>query len=193
MLNKIKQLREATGLGMMACKSALEETQGDLDKAIEILRKKGAIKAAQRSEREASEGVIGVYVHSNNKVGVMVELNCETDFVARNENFVDLAKDLAMHVAAMNPKYVDPSEVNPADIEKEKEIYTEQLRNEGKPENMIEKIMEGKIKKFAEEAALLKQPFVKDPSKTVEELIVESSNKMGENIQVRRFSRFSIA
>jgi len=192
MLDKIKELRATTGLGMMACKKAIEETNGDVDKAIEILRKKGAIKAAERSVRAASEGVIGSYVHSNNKIAAIVELNCETDFVAKNEYFVEIARDLAMHVAAMNPKYIDPSEVSQEDIDKEKEIYAEQLKNEGKPENMIEKIMEGKIKKFAEENAILKQKFVKDDSQTVEELIVEVCNKVGENVKIGKIQRFAI-
>lgn len=192
MLDKIKELRESTGLGMMACKSALEEAGGDVDKAIEILRKKGELKAAARAERETKEGTIGVYLHSNNKIATMVKVACETDFVARNEVFQEFAKDMAMHVAAANPRYVDPSEVSQADLDKEKEIYVEQLKGEGKKEDMIEKIVEGKLKKFAEEAALLKQPFVKDPSKTIEEMVRDLNNKMGENVHIVSFARYQI-
>ncbi len=192
MLDKIKELRETTGLGMMACKKAIEETNGDIDKAIEILRKKGAIKAAERSGRESSEGIIVSYVHSNNKIATILEVKCETDFVAKNEDFVAFSRDIAMHIAAMNPKYIDPSEVTEEEIAKEKDIYAEQLKNEGKPENMIEKIMEGKIKKFTEDKSLLKQSFVKDPSMTIEQLISEACNKMGENIQISRFTRYEI-
>ncbi len=192
MLDKIKELRESTGLGMMACKAALEEAGGDVEKAIDILRKKGAIKAAGRSERETKEGTIGVYLHSNNKVATMVKLASETDFVARNEVFVEFAKDLAMHVAASNPRYVDPSEVSEEDLAKEKEIYMEQLKAEGKKEDMIEKIVEAKLKKFAEESALLKQPFVKDPSKTIEDLVRDMNNKMGENVHIVSFVRYQI-
>lgn len=192
MLDKIKDLRESTGLGMMACKAALEEAGGDVEKAIDILRKKGVIKAAGRSERETKEGTIGVYLHSNNKIATMVKLASETDFVARNEVFQEFARDLAMHVAASNPRYVDPSEVSQADLDKEKEIYMEQLKAEGKKEDMIEKIVEGKLKKYAEEYALMKQAFVKDPSKTIEEMVTDMNNKMGENIHIVSFVRYSI-
>lgn len=192
-MENIKQLRAATGLGMMACKKALDAANGDVDKAIDILRKKGAIKAAQRAEREASEGIVGSYIHSNGKIGVLAEVNCETDFVARNQDFVDFVNDVCMHIAAMNPKYISPEEADSASIEKEKEIYREQLKAEGKPEAMIEKIIEGKVKKFAEQGALLKQPFVKNPSQTIEEMMVEMNNKLGENIQIARFTRYQIS
>ena len=192
MIQKIQELRNATGLGMMACKSAIEETSGDVEKAIEILRKKGAIKAANRSEREANEGIITSYIHSNNKIGVLLKVACETDFVARNDDFIEFAKDVSMHIAAMSPRYVSPDEVSPDDIEKEKEIYAEQLKNEGKPENMIPTIVEKKLKKFAEEHSLLKQAFVKDPTKKIEEILVEINNKVGENVQIITFTRYEI-
>jgi elongation factor Ts len=192
-MENIKKLRAATGLGMMACKKALDEAKGDVDKAIDILRKKGAIKAAQRAERAATEGIVGSYIHSNGKIGVLAEVNCETDFVARNQDFVDFVNDVCMHIAAMNPKYISPEEADSSSIEKEKEIYREQLKAEGKPEAMIEKIIEGKVKKFAEQGALLKQPFVKNPSQTIEEMMVEMNNKLGENIQIARFTRYQIS
>jgi len=191
-LNKIKILRETTGLGMMACKKAIEETNGDVDKAIVILRKKGIIKAAQRSERETTEGIIGTYLHSNKKIAAMVLVACETDFVARNEEFIQFTQDVAMHITAMTPRYVSPEDVTDEDVKKEKDIYVAQLEKEGKPADMIEKIMEGKVKKFREGSSLLKQPFVKDQNKTIEQLIVEVANKVGENIRIVKFERFSI-
>ena len=162
MLDKIKQLRESTGLGMMACKAALEETKGDIDKAIEILRKKGAIKAAERKERTAGEGVIGMYLHSNNKIGAMVELNCETDFVARTSEFQALAHDIAMQITAMNPKYIKAEDVPEAEKDR------------------------------AQEYCLMLQPFIKDPARTIESLVKDTVAKVGENIQVKRFSRFEL-
>jgi elongation factor Ts len=191
-LDQIKELREATGASMMACKKALEESNGDSTKAIEALRKKGEMKAAERSERSTGQGVIASYIHGNGKLGVLVQLACETDFVARNEDFVNLAKDLAMHIAATNPLTISPDEVSHELVEKEREIWRAQLINEGKKEQMLDKIMEGKEKKFREETSLLKQAFVKDPEKTVEQILVTAVNKMGENIKVVRFTRFSI-
>lgn len=191
-LDQIKKIREMTGAGIVEVKKALEEASGNEEKAIEILRKKGKEKAIKRSERSAKEGVIAAYVHSNEKVGAMVELLCETDFVARNENFKNLAKDIAMHITAMNPKYLKPEDVSSEIIEKEKEIWTAQLENEGKPKNMLDKILAGKEKKFREEISLLTQPFVKNPDQTVEELVTESIGKIGENIRIGRFSRFEL-
>ena len=181
-----------TSAGMLDCKKALEETNGDIEKAAEELRKKGIIKAVKKMDRAASEGRFFSYVHHNGKIGVLVELNCETDFVAKNEMFMELGKDIAMHIAASAPQFVRPEEVPSELVEKEKEIQAQALRDEGKPANMIEKIMEGKMKKFTSEVSLLGQGFVKDPSKTIEDLIKESISKLGENISVGRFIRYSI-
>ena len=188
----VKELRERTGAGMMECKKALEEANGDMEAAIDVLRARGAAKAAKRAEREASEGVIGMYLHTNNKVGVMVEVNCETDFVARNEEFIQLGRDLAMHIAAMAPVAVDESDV-PADVvERERAVYREQVKNEGKPEAMWDKIVDGKMKKFFKDNTLMEQVFVKDPEgkQTIRQLVQEVSAKTGENIVVRRFVRY---
>ena len=192
MLELIKKIREKTGAGMVAVKKAVDEAGGNEEKAIEILRKQGAGKALKRAEKEAKEGVIVSYIHSNNKVGTLIKLLCETDFVARNEDFQQLAKDIAMHVTALAPKFIKPEEVSAEIIEKEKEIWIAQLAQEGKPAEMLEKIMIGKEKKFREESALLTQAFVKDPSKTVGDLIVENVGKMGENIQVGNVVRFEL-
>jgi len=192
MLTKIKNLRDKTGAGVVDIKKALEEAQGDEVKAVEILRKKGKEKAAKKSERSAREGVVVAYIHGNGKVGAMVKLYCETDFVARNDEFKALATDIAMQVTAMNPKYLNPQDVASDIVEKEREIWTEQLKGEGKPENIMEKILAGKEKKFREELALLTQPFVKDSEKTISELIGEKVAKMGENIQVGEFVRFEL-
>jgi elongation factor Ts len=192
MLNLIKKIRERTGAGMVAIKKALEEAGGNEEKAIEILRKSGQSKAAKRAEKEAREGVVISYVHSNNRVASLIKLLCETDFVARNEEFVNLAKDIAMHVTAMNPKVIKPEEVSAEIVEKEKEIWLEQLANEKKPKEMIEKIIAGKEKKFREESALLTQAFVKNPEITVGELIAEKIGKIGENIQVGEIVRIEL-
>jgi len=192
MLELIKKIRERTGAGVVAVKKALDEAGGNEEKAIEILRKLGQSKAAKKAEREAREGIIISYVHSNNRVGAMVKLLCETDFVARNEEFQQLGKDIAMHIAAMNPKFIKPEDVSAEIIEKEKEIWQAQLANEGKPAEMMEKIMAGKEKKFREEAALLSQAFVKNPEITVGELIVEKIGKIGENIQVGEITRLEL-
>ncbi len=192
MLELIKKIRERTGAGMVAVKKAIDEAGGDEEKAIEILRKQGAGKALKRAAKEAKEGVVVSYIHSNNRVGTLIKLLCETDFVARNEEFQQLAKDIAMHVTALNPRFVKPEDVSSELIEKEKEIWTAQLAQEGKPAEMIEKIMLGKEKKFREESALLSQPFVKDPQKTVGDLIVENVGKMGENIQIGEMVRFEL-
>ena len=192
MLELIKKIRERTGAGVVAVKKAIDEAGGNEEKAIEILRKLGQSKAAKKAEREAREGIIISYVHSNNRVGAMVKLLCETDFVARNEEFQQLGKDIAMHIAAMNPKFIKPEDVSAEIIEKEKEIWQAQLVNEGKPAEMMEKIMTGKEKKFREEAALLSQAFVKNPEITVGELIVEKIGKIGENIQVGEITRLEL-
>lgn len=190
---KITQLRSQTGAGMVECKKALEEAGGDFQKAVEVLRKKGEAKAAKKSaEREAKEGVVYSYIHATNKIGAMLELNCETDFVARNEEFKELAHDLAMHIVALNPLYIKPEDVPQEVLRKEKEVYAEQLRTEAKPEEIIEKIVEGKLNKYYEEVCLLKQPFIKNEDITIEELIKEKIAKLGEKIEINRFCRFEI-
>lgn len=191
-LDLIKELRITTGVSMMACKSALEETKGDMQKAIDFLRKKGMTKAAERAGRETKNGVIGSYVHSTGRIGVLVEVVCETDFVAKNPDFVSLAHDLAMQVAASDPLVVSPSDVPAAAIEKESTVWQEQLKTEGKPEKIWPNILKGKEQKFREEKALLSQPFVKNPDTTIEKLLADAVLKLGENIQVRRFMRFSV-
>lgn len=191
-LEQIKKIREVTGAGMVDVKKALDEAKGDETKAIEILRKNGQAKALKKNDREAKEGVIGSYIHSNNKICAMVKLYCETDFVARNEEFKELAKDIAMHISAMNPKFLNPENVPAEAVEKEKEIWVEQLKSEGKSQEIMEKIMEGKEKKFREDISLLTQTFVKNPDLTIQELITEKIGKIGENIQVGEFSRFEL-
>lgn len=191
-LEKIKNLREKTGAGVVDVKKALEESKGDEAKALEIIRKRGQEKAAKKTGRSAKEGILGVYVHSNNKVGAMVQLFCETDFVGRNKEFQELAKDLAMHITASNPEYLNPENIPDQRIKKEREIWKEQLLNQGKKEAMLDKILTGKEKKFREEVALLSQPFVKNPEITVKELVEEKIGKIGENIQVGEFIRFEI-
>ncbi|MFA6973849.1 MAG: translation elongation factor Ts [Parcubacteria group bacterium] len=191
-LEQIKNLRERTGAGIVDVKKALEEAQGDEAKAIDLLRKRSNDKAIKKSDRVAGEGVIASYVHSNGRVGAIVKLLCETDFVGRNEDFKALAQDIAMHITAVNPKYIKPEEVPQELVEKEKEIWAEQLKAEGKPAEMLVKIMEGKEKKFREEIALLTQSFVKNPEQTVGELITENIGKIGENIQVGEFSRLEL-
>ncbi len=189
---QVKELRERTGAGMMECKRALEETGGDMEAAIDLLRSRGAAKAAKRAGREAREGAIGSYVHMGGKIGVLVEVNCETDFVARTEDFQTLVRDLAMHIAASNPLAVTAEEIPAEVVEGERAIFREQVKNEGKPENLWDKIAEGKLKKFFQENALMQQAFVKDPEKTVEQLVTEVSARTGENIVVRRFVRFAL-
>jgi elongation factor Ts len=188
----VKALRDRTGAGMMDCKKALQETGGDMEAAVDFLRAKGAAKAAKRAEKAANEGTIGSYIHFGGKVGVMVELNCETDFVAKTDDFTGLAKDLAMHIAASSPLAVGPEDIPTETVERERGVFLEQVKNEGKPEHIAEKIVEGKLRKFFEENTLLKQAFVKDPDKTVEQLITEISAKTGEKIEVARFARFQV-
>lgn len=192
MLDKIKKLREKTGAGVVDVKKALEEAAGDEDRAVDILRAKGHSQAQKKAAREAREGVIASYIHSNSRIGVLVELNCETDFVARTGEFQELARDIAMHIAAMNPGFIRPEEVNEEIIGKEKVIWAGQLKNEKKPQKIWDKILEGKEKKFREEISLLTQPFVKNPEITVGDLVAEKVGKIGENIKIGRFIRFEL-
>ena len=188
----VKELRERTGAGMMECKKALQEAGGDMEKAMEILRKKGIAKAEKKASRATKEGIIGSYIHMGGKIGVLVEVNCETDFVARTDEFQNLVKDIAMQIAAMNPKYVSKEDVPEEVIEKEKTIYREQALASGKPEHVVDKIVEGKLNKFFEEVCLLEQDFIKDDSKKVKDVITEVIAKLGENIRVARFVRFQV-
>ncbi|TAK96869.1 elongation factor Ts [Patescibacteria group bacterium] len=192
MLDKIKKIREITGAGMVIVKEALQEANGDETKAIEILRKKGQDKALKKAGRETREGLVVSYIHSNGKMGALVKVFCETDFVARTDEFQTLAKDIAMHVAAMDPKVLRPEDASVTLVEKEREIWQEQLKNEGKPEAMWEKIMAGKEDKFRKEQALLTQAFVKEPKMTVGDLVQEKVAKIGENIQLGEFVRFEL-
>jgi elongation factor Ts len=188
----VKELRERTGIGMMECKRALEEAAGDQEKAIEILRKKGYARAAEKAERVALEGRIGAYIHTNGKIGVLVEVNCETDFVAKNEEFQDLVKSIAMHIAAANPKYVAPADI-PADIlDKEREIIREQFKDSKKPAEIVEKIVEGKLTKFYEETCLLEQPYIRDDKMKVKDLLTQFISKFKENTKIGRFTRYQI-
>jgi len=186
----VKDLREKTGAGMMDCKNALVEAKGDMDQAVVVLRKKGLASAQKKAARVAAEGMIGHYIHAGGKLGVLVEVNCETDFAARSEEFQVLVKDIAMHVAAQNPLFVKREDVPAEVLEKEKEIYKDQARASGKPANIIDKIAEGKLESYYEMACLYDQKFVKDPNITVKDLINNLVAKIGENIQVRRFARF---
>jgi elongation factor Ts len=189
---QVKELRERTGAGMMECKKALEQTQGDVEAAIDHLRSTGAAKAAKRAGREASEGTIGTYIHMGGRIGVLLEVNCETDFVARNDTFQALVRDLAMHIAAAAPLSVSAEGVPEEVVERERAVFREQVRNEGKPEKLWDKIIEGKVKKFYQESTLLEQPFVKNPDVTVGEMLAEAIAKTGENIVVRRFVRYAV-
>ena len=189
---QVKKLRESTGAGMMECKTALEEAGGDLDRAVVILRKKGMAAAVKKADRLASEGIVYSYLHPGGKVGVLVELNCETDFVAKTPEFSDLAKDLAMHIAAMDPKYVRREEILEEVLNQEKEIYREKAQATGKPANVIEKIVDGQLNKFYSEVCVYDQPFVKDDNLTVGQLITEKVAQMKEHISLRRFSRFKV-
>jgi elongation factor Ts len=188
----VKELREATGAGVLDAKKALEASAGDFDKAVDALREKGAARAAKRSGREASEGIVELYAHPGNRVGVILELNCETDFVARNEEFTNLAHDLALHIAAMNPQYIHTEEVPAEELNREIEVLRNQALAEGKPEQIIEKIVAGRMSKFYEEFCLLEQPFVKDDKVKIKDLITDAIRKTGENIIVRRFARYEL-
>jgi len=189
---RVKELRERTGIGMMECKKALEEAGGDAEKAIDILRKKGHARAKDKAHRETSEGMVGSYIHTNGKIGVLVELNCETDFVARNEEFKDLLKNIAMHIAAARPKYIAPADVPADELEKEKDIIREQFKDSKKPPQIVEKIVEGKLAKFYEEVCLLEQPFIKDDKTRVKDLLTAFIAKFKENTRVSRFARFEL-
>jgi len=188
----VKELREKTGAGMMDCKKALAETGGDVQGAIDYLRQKGLAAAAKKADRVAADGAVGAYVHPGGKIGVLVEINCETDFVARTAEFQTLLKDIAMQVAAANPRYLRREEVPAAELDKEKTIYRQQALETGKPEKVVDKIVEGKIERFYSEACLLEQAFIKDPDKKVTDILNESIGRLGENIQIRRFSRYHL-
>ncbi|NLJ24120.1 MAG: translation elongation factor Ts [Firmicutes bacterium] len=186
----IKELRERTGAGIMDCKKALKETQGDMDEAIAYLREKGLAAAAKKAGRIAAEGIVDAYIHLGGRVGVLIEVNCETDFVAKTDAFKDFTKDMAMQVAASKPEYVSREEVPASVIEGEKEIYRAAALNEGKPERILDRIVEGRIEKFFQEVCLLDQPFIKDPDKTVQQVLQELIAQIGEQISIRRFARF---
>ncbi|MFL1673963.1 translation elongation factor Ts [Paenibacillus dendritiformis] len=188
----VKELREKTGAGMLDCKKALEEANGDLEKAAELLREKGLAAAAKKAGRVATEGVVESYIHAGGRIGVLVEINCETDFVAKTDQFKEFARDIAMQIAAASPKFVRREEVPQEEIEKEKEILKAQALNEGKPEKIIEKMVEGRINKYFEEFCLLEQSFIKDPDKTIETLLNEKIAAIGENISIRRFVRYEL-
>src|ERR1700752_4982762 len=189
---QVKDLREKTGAPMMDCKQALTEAKGDMEQAVVILRKKGVSVAAKKATRVTSEGAVGTYIHAGGKIGVMVEVNCESDFVARTDDFQELLKDIAMHIAASDPRYVRPEDVTTEDLEREKEIFRAQAAATGKPAQVIEKIVDGKMAKFYEEVCLLEQPFIKDQAVSIKELIAQKVGKLGENITVRRFARFKV-
>ncbi|MEK3734601.1 MULTISPECIES: translation elongation factor Ts [Paenibacillus] len=188
----VKELRERTGAGMLDCKKALDETNGDIDKAIALLREKGLAAAANKAGRVATEGVVESYIHGGGRIGVLVEINCETDFVGKTDQFKEFARDIAMHIAAANPKFVRREEVPTEELEKEKEILRNQALNEGKPEKIVEKMVEGRINKYYEEHCLLEQAFVKDPDKTINTLLNEKISTIGENISIRRFVRYEL-
>lgn len=188
----VQELRAATGAGILDCKKALEEHGGDFDAAVESLRKKGLAKAAKKADRDANEGTIGYYIHTNSKVASMVKLNCETDFVARTEQFLQLARDIAMHITASRPLYVERGQVASDAVDKEKEIYREQMANSGKPAHVVEKIIEGKLDKWYSEVCLLEQPFIKNPDVTIQAMLTDAIASLGENIKIGGFSRLEI-
>lgn len=188
----VKELRTRTGVGMMDCKKALTEANGDMEKAVDILREKGLSKAAKKAGRIAAEGIVGSYIHGNGRIGVLVEVNCETDFVAQTEGFHTLVKDIAMQIAAANPLYVSREEV-PADvISHEKEVYRQEALNEGKPEKIVDRMVEGRVEKYFKEVCLLDQPFIKDGDKTINDVVLEATVKMGEKVSIRRFTRYQL-
>ena len=188
----VKELREKTGAGMMDCKAALQETGGDMDKAVDYLRKKGVAKAEKKSSRETKDGLVEAYIHPGGKLGVLVEVSCETDFVAKTDDFQELVRNIAMQIAATNPLAVSRDQIDPAVVEKEMEIYKAQAKESGKPDNIVEKIAQGRLEKFYAERVLEEQPFIKDDKKTVKEYVTEVIAKLGENISIRRFARFRI-
>jgi elongation factor Ts len=191
-MEQVKQLRERTGISILECKKAVEQAKGDLEKAGEILRKKGFEKAKAKCSRATNQGAIGAYIHMKGKIGVLVEVGCETDFVAKNEDFLALIKDIAMQIAAMNPRYITEKDIPEAVLEKEKEIFREQLKSSGKPAAILEKIVEGKLSKFYADVCLVHQNFFKDDKLTIEKLIAEKIHKTGENIVVKRFTRYQM-
>ena len=188
----VRELREKTGAGIMDCKKALAESGGDLEKAVDYLRRKGLAAAVKKMGRVAAEGLVGAYIHAGGKIGVLVELNCETDFVARTAEFQALLKDIAMQIAAANPRYIRPQDVPPEELEREREIYRRQAADSGKPEKVIDKIVEGKMERFYSEFCLLEQAFIKDPDRKVGDLMKDTVAKLQENIQVRRFARYHL-
>jgi len=188
----VNELRQRTGIGMMECKKALQETDGDLEKAITELRKKGMARAKEKMHRSTGDGMVGSYIHMNGRLGVLVEINCESDFVSRNEEFQELVKNVAMHIAAANPAYVSADQVPAETLEEEQEIIRTQLKDSNKPPEIVEKIVEGKLRKFNSEVCLLNQPYIKDDKMTVEQLLATYIAKFGENIQVKRFARFAL-
>ena len=188
----VKELRDRTGAGMMECKGALTEASGDMERAIDILRAKGAAKAAKRAERETKEGSVGSYIHMGGRIGVLVEIGCETDFVARNDEFQKLVRDIAMHIAAAAPVAVRREDFSPELVERERSVYLESMKESGKPEAIWNKIVDGKLEKFFAEGALLEQPFVKNPDITVGQLVTETAARTGEKVEVRRFARFAL-
>ena len=189
---QVKELRQQTGAALMACKSALQEAKGDLDNAVTILRTRGLAAAAKKSGRAAAEGTVGSYLHAGGRIGVMIEVNCETDFVAKNEDFHALVRDLAMHVAASSPRFVSREEVPAKEVEKERQIFRDQAKASGKPEKILDKIVDGKLDRFYSEHCLLDQPFVKDPDRSIKDVVNAAVLKLGENIQVRRFVRYGV-
>ncbi|MFA6010703.1 MAG: translation elongation factor Ts [Desulfobacteraceae bacterium] len=188
----VKELRDKTGSGIMDCKQALKENAGDIEKALDFLRKKGLATAQKRSGRDAKEGVVQSYIHMGGKIGVMVEVNCETDFVAKNEDFQEFAKNVAMHIAAAAPMGLGPEEIPESVIAREREIYRERALEQGKPANIIDKIVDGQVEKFYKDSCLLSQPYIKDPKLTITDLLTETIAKIGENIKIRRFARFQL-
>ncbi|MGD8537434.1 MAG: translation elongation factor Ts [Candidatus Aminicenantes bacterium] len=188
----VKELRDRTGIGMMECKAALQETGGDIEKAITVLRKKGYARAKDKMEREAKDGLVGSYIHLNGKIGVLVEVNCESDFVARNDDFQELVKNICLHIAASDPTYVSSEEIPEEVLDGEREIVRGQFKDSNKPPEIVDKIVEGKLKKFYEEVCLMDQPYVKDDKVTVAKYVASFIAKFGENIQVRRFARFEL-
>lgn len=188
----IQKLRDRTGLGMMDCKKALEESDGDIEGAIQILRKKGALVAAKRSDKETAEGIVHAYIHPGSRVGVMIEINCETDFVANTSDMLQFAKDVCLHIAAIKPLYLSPEQVDPKFLDHEVDVFTAQMKDSGKPEHIVKQIVEGKIKKLYSEVCLLNQQFVKNDQLSVDDVLKELIAKTGENIRIKRFARFEI-
>jgi len=188
----VKDLREKTNVGMMDCKKALQETGGDMEKAIDLLRQRGLAKAMKRAEKEASEGMVHSYIHSGGRIGVLIEVNCETDFAAKSEDFIEFVKNIAMHIAATGPLGISPEDVPAEVVERERAIYMAQAKESGKPDNILEKMVDGKMRKFYEDSVLLQQKYVKDPDKTVQDYLNELVAKIGEKIIVRRFARFQL-